>query len=136
MSTKKLDLGKAVERELYEPKLMGKKAKKPEKVEVNQKNKSNASSFEIRLKTKADRERTKLATENIEIGMTPDEVIETIGKPNSTVEWYTGNLKYNYGDVWVVIENGHVTCLVKANFFEKYWSRNDYESRNPQALIK
>ena len=134
MSTKKLDLGKALERELYEPKLMEKKAKK--QADVNQKKESNVSSFEIRLKTKADKERTKLATENIEIGMTPDQVIETIGKPNSTVEWYTGNLKYNYGDVWVIIENGRVSCLIKTDFFEKYWGRNDYKSRNPKALIK
>ncbi|MFB0566040.1 MAG: hypothetical protein ACETWK_10245 [Candidatus Aminicenantaceae bacterium] len=136
MSAKKLDLGKAVERELYEPKLMGKQARKPEKVDKNQKRDVNSQSFEIRLKTKADEERTKLAVENLEIGMTPDEVIKAVGKPNSTLEWYTGNLKYNYGDVWVVIEDGAVTCLVKAEHFEKYWSRSDYETRNPQAIVK
>jgi len=92
--------------------------------------------IEVRLKTKSDMENIKPDVKNIELGMTPDEVIKVAGSPRYIVEWYTGNLKYNYGNVWVVIENGAVTCLVRSKHFEEYWGKSDYERKNPTAIIK
>lgn len=53
--------------------------------------------------------KTILAIENIEIGMTPQEVIKLIGQPRSK----DGD-NFNYGNVWIVFEGGIVGCLVKA----------------------
>lgn len=53
--------------------------------------------------------KTTLAIENIEIGMTPDEVVRLLGPPRAK-EY--GN--YNYGRVWIIFEGGIVRCLVKA----------------------
>ncbi len=88
------------------------------------------------MKTKSDVENIKPDMKNVELGMTPDEVIKISGKPRYIIEWYTGNLKYNYGNVWVVMENGTVTCLVRSEHFEEYWGKSDYERDNPRAIIK
>ena len=136
MSAKKLDLEKALKRERYEPRLKGRPAAKLPTENIDRKNVRNSQSFEVRLKSKLDVKNIKLDVKNVELGMTSDEVIKVAGKPRYIVEWYTGNLKYNYGNVWVVIENGAVTCLVRAKDFEEYWSRSDYQSRNPRAIIK
>jgi len=90
----------------------------------------------VRLKTKSDVENIKPDVKNVELGMTPDEVIKVAGSPRYIIEWYTGNLKYNYGNVWVVIENGVVTCLVRSKHVEEYWGKSDYERKNPKAIIK
>ena len=129
MSAKKLDLEKALKRERYEPRLKGRPAAKLPTENIDRKKVRNSQSFEVRLKSKLD-------VKNVELGMIPDEVIKVAGKPRYIVEWYTGNLKYNYGNVWVVIENGAVTCLVRAKDFEEYWTRSDYQSRNPRAIVK
>ena len=92
--------------------------------------------IEVRLKTKSDVENIKPDVKNVELSMTPDEVIKIAGKPRYIIEWYTGNLKYNYGNVWVVMENGVVTCLVRSEHFEEYWGKSDYERENPRAIIK
>ena len=92
--------------------------------------------IEVRLKTKSDVENIKPDVKNVELGMTPDEVIKIAGKPRYINEWYTGNLKYNYGNVWVVMENGTVTCLVRSEHFEEYWGKSDYERKNLRAIIK
>jgi hypothetical protein len=92
--------------------------------------------IEVRLKTRSDVENIKPDVKNVELGMTPDEVIKVAGSPRYISEWYTGNLKYNYGNVWVVIENGAVTCLVRSKHFEEYWGKSDYEGKNPAAIIK
>ena len=92
--------------------------------------------IEVRLKTKSDVENIKPGVKNVELGMTPGEVIKVAGKPRYIIEWYTGNLKYNYGNVWVVMENGAVTCLVRSKHFEEYWGKSDYEKDNPRAIIK
>ncbi len=136
MSVKKLDLGKALERERYEPKLKGRQATKLLTENIDREKSKSSQSFEIRLKSKLDVKNIKLDVKNIELGMTPDEVIKVAGKPHYIVEWYTGNLKCNYGNVWVVIENGAVTCLVHAKDFEEYWGRSNYQSQNPSAIIK
>jgi len=136
MSTKKLHLEKALERERFEPILKGRPSNKtPMGTTYEEKVKSNQS-FEVRLKKKSDMENIKPDVKNIELGMTPDEVIKVAGKPRYIIEWYTGNLKYNYGNVWVVIENGAVTCLVWSKHFEEYWGKSDYERENPTAIIK
>ena len=136
MSTKKLNLEKALERERFEPILKGRPTgelptENPDEAKIK-----NSQSFEVRLKTKTDVENIKPDVKNVELGMTPDEVIKIAGKPRNIIEWYTGNLKYNYGNVWVVMENGAVTCLVRSKHFEEYWGKSDYERENPRAIIK
>jgi hypothetical protein len=136
VSTKKLNLGKALERERSEPKLKGRKAGRLLPEDEDKEKAKNSEYFELRLKTKADVENTQPDVKNVDLGMTPDEVIKVAGKPRYIIEWYTGNLKYNYGNVWVVIENGAATCLVRSKHFEEYWGRSDYERENPKAIIK
>lgn len=142
MPAKRIDMEKAIERERREPKLKAPQHGQSSGDRIKRKSPANALSFEIRLKTKPRMEEKPLEeniqpyVENIEIGMTPDEVIKAVGKPQVVLEWYAGNVKYNYGDVWVVIENGAVSCLVLDKFFEKYLGRSDYQSQNPAALVK
>lgn len=57
--------------------------------------------------------KTNLAIENIVVGMTPQEVISIVGDPRSK-DFYNN---FNYGDVWVIFENGIVRCLVTAQSF-------------------
>ncbi len=136
MSVKKLNLEKALERERCEPKLKGRQTAKLPMENTDWEKVNNSQSYEVRLKTKSDVENIKPAVENIELGMTPDEVIKVAGKPRYIIEWYTGNLKYNYRNLWVVIENGAVTCLVRSKDFKEFWGRSDYERENPKAIIK
>jgi len=136
MSTKKLNLEKALERERYEPKLKGRQTGKYPTENASREKVKNSQSFEVQLKTKSDLENIKPDVKNVELGMTPDEVIKVAGSPRYIIEWYTGNLKYNYGNLWVVMENGAVTCLVRSKHFEEYWGKSDYERENPKAIIK
>jgi hypothetical protein len=136
MSTKKLDLEKALERERFEPILKGRPTGKLPMGNTDEEKVENSQSFDVRLKTKSDVENIKPDVKNVELGMTPDEVIKVAGKPRYIIEWYTGNLKYNYGNVWIVMENGAVTCLVRSKHFEEYWGKSDYERENPKAIIK
>jgi hypothetical protein len=136
MSAKKLYVEKALERERFEPKLKGRPTSDLPTENANQEKVKNSQSFEVRLKRKPDVKNIKPDVKNIELGMTPDEVIKVAGKPRYIIEWYTGNLKYNYGNAWVVMENGAVTCLVRSEHFEEYWGKNDYERENPGAIIK
>ncbi|UCE21347.1 MAG: hypothetical protein JSV46_03730 [Candidatus Aminicenantes bacterium] len=143
MPAKRIDMEKAIERERREPKLKAPQPGRPSENRIKRKSPANNLSFEIRLKTKLMieeeiplEENILPYVENIEIGMTPDEVIKAVGKPQVTFEWYAGNVKYNYGDVWIVIENGTVSCLVLDKFFEKYWGRGDYQNQKPAALVK
>jgi hypothetical protein len=135
MPVKKLDLGKAIEREYIEPKVNGKQVDRPGEEGIKLKKGANGKLFELRLKEKLAMEDEKIL-ENVKLGMTAEEVIKAVGNPDSIIEWYSGNLKYKYGDVWIVIENGAVTCLVDAKYFEKYWGRSDYQSRNPRAIYR
>ncbi len=136
MSAKKFNLEKALERERCEPKLKGRQTANLPTENANQEKVKNSQSYEVRLKTKSDVENIKPDVKNVELGMTADEVIKVAGSPRYIIEWYTGNLKYNYGNSWVIIENGAVTCLVRSKNFEEYWGRSDYERENPKAIIK
>ncbi|MGB2763299.1 MAG: hypothetical protein WBC02_04325 [Candidatus Aminicenantaceae bacterium] len=143
MPVKKFDVGNSIEREHDEPKLRGKQPGRPGEEKIERIKASNNQSFELRLKKKPKvtleksvAENIQPFVENIEIGMTTDKVIEVMGKPREIFEWYSGNLKLNYSDLWVVIENGAVTCLVLSKDFEKYWGKSDYHTRNPEAIIK
>ncbi len=136
MSVKKLNLEKALARERFEPKLKGRPTSSLPPENANLEKVNNSRSFEVRLKTKSDVENIKPDVKNVELGMTPDEVIKVAGSPRYIIEWYTGNLKYNYGNLWVVMENGAVTCLVRSIYFEEYWGKSDYEREKPKAIIK
>ena len=136
MPSKKIDLRESIKRERSEPKLISKSFKETEEKKEGQKEIKSEQPFDIQLKIKSTDEIIKLDVKNVELSMTEDEVIKVAGKPSLTIEWYSGNLKYKYENVWVVFENGSVTCLVRAKHFEKYWSRHDYQDRNPQALIR
>ncbi len=137
MSTKKLDLQKALERERFEPELKGRQTGKvPLENSEEEKIKNPESFFEARLKTKSEVEKIEPNVKKVELGMVPDEVIKTAGTPRYIIEWYSGNLKYNYGDAWVVMENGAVTCVVRSKHFEEYWGRKDYQRENPGAIVQ
>lgn len=136
MPSKKIDLKESIQRERSEPKVKSKSFNETVEEKEGPKEINSEQPFDIRLKKKSTDEIIKLDVKNVELSMTEDEVIKVTGKPSLTIEWYSGNLKYKYGNVWVVFENGLVTCLVHAKHFEKYWSRQDYQSRNPKALIK
>lgn len=136
MAPKTLDVEKAVNREHHEPKLRGKKRVIHGSHRTEGPGVSNRRPFEIRLKKRAGGEDIALTLASIDLGMTPDEVIEVAGKPSAIDDWYTGNLRFNYGNVWIVIEKGVVTCLVHGEYYRKYWSRNDYEASAPEAIFK
>jgi hypothetical protein len=136
MAAKKLDLAKAIEREHEEPKLNEGQESRPGEKMMRLRKAADSKLFEIRLKEKLIGENERLILENVKLGMTPEEVIEAAGNPDSAFEWYSGNLKYKYGSLWVVIENGAVTCIVHAKYFEKYWGKSDYQNRNPMAIYK
>ncbi len=136
MSVKKLNLEKALERERCEPKLKARQTAKLPMENTGWGKVNNTQSYEVRLKTKLDMENIKPDVKNVELGMTPGEVIKVAGSPRYIIEWYTGNLKYNYGNLWVIMENGAVTCLVRSKHFEEYWGKSDYERENPKAIIK
>lgn len=70
---------------------------------------------------------TKRAVDNVLIGMTKEEVIQVAGKPRSTDRY--GDL--NYGDVWVVLRNGLVKCVVKSAGFRSGKSCSSF----PKAKI-
>jgi len=63
--------------------------------------------------------KSTMAVENIELGMTPSEVIKLIGEPRSI-----DRHNFNYGNVWVIFEGGVVGCLVKVEDYRgsSYWS--------------
>jgi len=85
--------------------------------------------------------KAKLAVENVELYMTPQEVLMVAGQPRA-IEGSEGNwLGYNYGNVWVVFDDGLiVTCLVRSEYYQAFQSRAGY-LLNPyiygtKALIK
>jgi DNA gyrase/topoisomerase IV subunit A len=67
------------------------------------------------------KQKSYLAVQNVEIGMTKEEVIRLIGPPRSE---NFHNL--NYGNVWVIIENGVVVLLVDARCYNSTNSRREY----------
>lgn len=67
------------------------------------------------------KQKSYLAVQNVEIGMTREEVMRLTGPPRSE-DFH--NL--NYGNVWVIIENGVVVLLVDARCYNSSYSRNSY----------
>ncbi len=73
--------------------------------------------------------KTNLAIENIEIGMTPEEVKKILGNPRST-----DFNNYNYGNVWIIFNGGVVGCVIDA---KSYFGPRVCDSyRNHGAVIK
>jgi hypothetical protein len=58
--------------------------------------------------------KTTIAIDNIELGMTPQEVIRIAGEPRSRAFH-----SFNYGNVWVIFGSGIVQCLVHAKDFSE-----------------
>ena len=69
---------------------------------------------------------TKTAIENIERGMTPDDVRRVAGDPRSTDD--CGGIGWNYGKVWVHFDGGVVGCLIDANSFVRCRSCEGYRT--------
>ena len=84
--------------------------------------------FEIKTKT-------RVALENIELGMTPEEVVRLVGRPRS-IDSISSGPRYNYGNVWIVFESGVVSCIIRAEYFKRSYDRSDYKSYQPGAIIK
>ncbi|MBI5212702.1 MAG: hypothetical protein HY957_04940 [Nitrospirae bacterium] len=83
-------------------------------------------------KVKADiKQKTTVAVQNIEIGMTQDEVLKLVGTPRSR-----SGADLNYGNVWVIFENEIVTILVDARCYEYKYTVSGikgfyFSNRNP-----
>lgn len=71
-------------------------------------------------------QKSYLAVQNIEIGMTTKEVIKLCGPPRATASPWD---HLNYGNVWVIIENDIVRLLVDARCFKQTLKREDYFSQ-------
>ena len=70
---------------------------------------------------------TQKATANVRLGMTASEVTELIGSPRSYV---CGSTNYNYGDVWVIFEDGLVGCIVKHKAFRSCEDCGLYDAKD------
>jgi outer membrane protein assembly factor BamE (lipoprotein component of BamABCDE complex) len=106
-----------------------------EVIKVRQERKSVFESIDELERIKLDiKTKTRAALKNIELGMTPEEVVRLIGKPRSVDPIFGSG--YNYGNVWIVFESGVVSCIIKAEYFRNHWGRSDYQSLKPQAIVK
>jgi len=74
--------------------------------------------------------------EKIPIGISSEELLEIRSESDDIFIWYKGQERYKYGGFWVVIENDVVTCLVKAEDYEKFRGRAKYLNFKPEAIIK
>jgi len=81
-------------------------------------------------------QKTRLAVLNIELYMTPEEVKELLGEPRAIEHCWRGDPRYNYGYVWIIFEDGLVSCLIRAEFFFENYQRTSYILDYPQAIIK
>jgi hypothetical protein len=68
---------------------------------------------------------TRSAIEMIKPGMTAEEVLKVAGAPLNKIR-LAGDLRLNYGMVWVIFNRGKVTCLVKAVHFKPTKQCRDY----------
>lgn len=73
---------------------------------------------------------TQRAVDNVEVRMTSEEVGKIAGKPRSTAYYTNGLSSWNYGNVWIVFENGIVGCIVNANAFYSGFSCRTYNSKD------
>jgi DNA repair exonuclease SbcCD ATPase subunit len=71
------------------------------------------------------RDHTRKALENIQRGMTPKQVVKVAGIPDKRVE-SDGDLRLNYGLIWVIFEKGKVVCAVKEAHFRPKLRCKDY----------
>ncbi|TRZ78010.1 MAG: hypothetical protein D4R93_00895 [Deltaproteobacteria bacterium] len=74
---------------------------------------------------------------NIELGMTPQEVLTLIGTPRTqTKNIYPGDLRFNYGNVWIVFESGVVSCMVWGDIFQNDATCSHYRAFYKDRVIK
>jgi len=73
--------------------------------------------------------KTNLAIENIEIGMTPEEVKKILGNPRSK-----DFDNYNYGNVWIIFNGGVVGCIIDATSY--FWASHCDSYRRKGAIVK
>ncbi len=83
----------------------------------------NVSEFENRKQILKNR--TYAAIKNIKPGMTPEQVLKNAGVPLDKIK-HSGDLRLNYGLVWVIFQKNRVTCLVKAPHFKPQLKCRDY----------
>lgn len=84
-------------------------------IRLRKERKESFDSLDELEKIKFDiKQKTVLAVNNIELGMTPSEVEKISGKPRVKDD----NRGYNYGNVWVIFESGIVACIVKAEGYQ------------------
>ncbi|UCF63194.1 MAG: hypothetical protein JSW33_11555 [bacterium] len=74
------------------------------------------------------RTQSRKALENIQQGMTPKQLIQAAGMPDKRIE-SDGELRLNYGIVWVIFEKGKVACAVKEPYFRPHLHCRDYSPR-------
>lgn len=83
------------------------------------------------------KQKTSLAVQNVEIGMTEKEVISLVGAPRSKSFPYD---HLNYGNIWVIMKDGIVRLLVDARCYSGYDYGSYFDSTNPcgagQGIIK
>lgn len=77
--------------------------------------------------------KAKAAIDNIELGMTPAEVIKFAGQPRSKATCL-GDDRYNYGNVWIIIESGLVSCIVRAEGYDRLQTCSGYRSRASSVI--
>ena len=78
-------------------------------------------------KVKLDiKQKTTIAVQNIEIGMTESEVIKLIGQPRSR-----SHQNLNYGNVWLIFDGGVVRLLVDSRCFTVWGWESYFNSLNP-----
>ncbi len=73
--------------------------------------------------------KTTLAIENIELGMTREEVKKMLGNPRS-VDFDN----YNYGNVWIIFSGGVVGCIIDAKSY--FWASTCDSYRREGAVVK
>jgi hypothetical protein len=71
------------------------------------------------------REHTKNTLQNVKRGMTLAQVLKIAGPPDEKVE-VKGDPRFRYGIVWLIFENGRVTCAVKQPHFRPKMGCRDY----------
>ena len=82
------------------------------------------------------RAKTKVAIESIELRMTGAEVVKIAGWPRSAGRESQELQEYNYGDVWVILESGIVSCIVSAEVYSKGALCFHYRQFHRSAVIK
>ena len=86
--------------------------------------------YEIRSKSKS--------AENIELGMKPQEVLRLIGTPRAESKHYLtpDDLRFNYGNIWIVFESGVVSCIVRGDIFDNNMDCSFYRNYKKTGVIK